>query len=438
MDGAGWTAPSLSRRRRGWDSAAIGGVAVAALTLGFFLLFWNRFSAVRDGNGSILGAQLTLAGKLPYRDWYTAAPPLHFLKTAAVMRVLGSDLIAVRAFALLERVALALVVYVWLGRFFRVSHAALAALAGIVISAGDLADPLVSYNHEAIFWGVCSGLFASVCIGRPARWPWAAAALSGLCAGLCCATKQSVGMGITAAVPAIGAAYLLRSEGFRSAVKLLACFLAGWAIPVGAVVAWLHGNGILEQAVRCMFLRAPSAKGLGSPLPRILFANLSWATLFAIIATCFCMAVVARRGSVEPTGEPRAALFKMLAPMGAAMLAGAAISYSGLIPYTGWARASIDFTLVTCGLLASFYGLLWVKRKVSEGEAQFWLFAGVSFVIAFLLFLSWPAFEAMVMPGLPFLAALLLDASASRKRYAAVAPAICGVLLLTQTADKLT
>ena len=124
--------------------------------------------------------------------------------------------------------------------------------------------------------------------------------------------------------------------------------------------------------------------------------------------------------------------------MGASILAGAAISYSGLIPYTGWARASIDFTLVTCGLLASFYGLLWVKRKVSEGEAQFWLLAGVSFVIAFLLFLSWPVFEAMVMPGLPFLAALLLDASASRKRYAAVAPALCGVLLLTQTADKLT
>ena len=438
MDGAGWTAPSLSRRRRGWDSAAIGGVAVAALTLGFFLLFWNRCSAVRDGNGSILGAQLTLAGKLPYRDWYTAAPPLHFLKTAAVMRVLGSDLIAVRAFALLERVALALVVYVWLGRFFRVSHAALAALAGIVISAGDLADPLVSYNHEAIFWGVCSGLCASVCIGRSIRWPWAAAALSGLCAGLCFATKQSIGVGITIAVPAMGAAYLLRSEGFRSALKLLAPFLAGWAIPVGAVCAWLYGDGILGQAVRSIFLRGPSAKGLGSPLPRILVANLSWATVFAVIATLICIAVVSRRGSAPSLGEPRAALFRLLAPMGAAIIAGAAISYSGLIPYTGLAKASIDFTLATCGLLASFYGLLWVKRKVSEGEAQFWLFAGVSFVIAFLLFLSWPAFEAMVMPGLPFLIALLLDASASRNRYKAVVPIICGVLLLTQTADKLT
>jgi hypothetical protein len=194
----------------------------------------------------------------------------------------------------------------------------------------------------------------------------------------------------------------------------------------------------LEQAVRSIFLRGPSAKGLGSPLPRIVFANFSWATVFAVLATFFFMAVVARRALAEPTEEPRAALFRMAAAMGASILAGAAISYSGLIPYTGWARASIDFTLVTCGLLASFYGLLWVKRKVSEGEAQFWLLAGVSFVIAFLLFLSWPVFEAMAMPGLSFLAALLLDAGASRKRYAAVAPALCGVLLLTQTADKLT
>ena len=132
MDGAGSIMPSLSHRQRAWDRAVIGGVVVAALTLGFFLLFWNRFSAIRDGNGSILAAQLIPAGKLPYRDWYTSAPPLHFLKTTALVRILGCDLIALRAFAVLERVALALVVYVWLGRFFRVSHAALAAVVGIV------------------------------------------------------------------------------------------------------------------------------------------------------------------------------------------------------------------------------------------------------------------------------------------------------------------
>ena len=430
--------PSLSRHRTGWNSLATGGLLVAALTLGFFLLFWNRFSAVRDGHGAIIAAQLVLAGKLPYRDWYAAGPPLNALTMAALVRVFGAGLIGLRAFALLERVALALVVYAWLGRFFRVSHAALAAVVGVVVSAGDLADPLVSYNHETIFWGICSGLCASICIGRSIRWPWAAAALSGLCAGLCFATKQSIGMGITLAVPAVGAAYLLRSEGFRSALKLLASFLAGWAVPVGAVCGWLYGNGILGQALRSMFLRAPSAKGLGSPLPRILFANFSWATVFAAIATLICIAIVSRKGPTQPAGESRAALFRMLAPMGGAIIAGAAISYSGLIPYTGLAKASIDFTLATCGLLASFCGLLWVKRKLSEGEAQFWLFAGVSFAIAFLLFLSWPVFEAMVIPGLPFLIALLLDASASRNRYKAVVPVICGVLLVAQTADKLT
>ena len=64
MAGAGLTTPSLLRHKPGWDSAAIGGLVVAALTLGFFLLFWNRFSAIRDGNGSIVAAQLVLAGKL--------------------------------------------------------------------------------------------------------------------------------------------------------------------------------------------------------------------------------------------------------------------------------------------------------------------------------------------------------------------------------------
>ena len=66
MAAAGLTAPSLSRHKPGWDSAVIGGVVVAALTLGFFLLFWNRFSAIRDGNGSIVSAQALLAGMLPF------------------------------------------------------------------------------------------------------------------------------------------------------------------------------------------------------------------------------------------------------------------------------------------------------------------------------------------------------------------------------------
>lgn len=431
-------APSLSHRKRAWDSVVIGGLAVAALTLGFFLLFWNRFSAIRDGNGSLAAAQALLAGVLPYRDGYTAAPPLHLLKTAALVKAFGFDLIGLRAFAVLERIALALVVYVWLSRFFRVSHAALAAVVGIVVSAGDLADQLVSYNHDTIFWAVCSGLCASVCIGCTSRRRWAAAALSGLCAGLCLVTKHTIGIGITVAVPAIGAAYLLRSGGFRKAVKLLAVFLAGWAIPVTAVCLWLHGNGILGLALRAMFLRGPSAKGLGSPMPRILLANSSWATLFAIIATWACIAILSRWKPAEAAAEPRRTLLWMLAPMAAAIIAGAVVSYGGLLPYTGFAKGSIDFTFATCGLLASFYGLLWVGRKISEGEAQLWLFAAVSFAVAFLLFLSWPVFEAMVMPGLPLLIALLLDATASWKRYAVVMPAICGLLLLTQTADKLT
>lgn len=420
------------------SGALIAGAAiVAGATLAFFLLWWNRFSALRDGNGSILAARAIAAGKLPYRDWYCPAPPLHILKSLLVLRIFGDHLIVLREFAVFERVILALVAYFWLARSIRRSHAALAAIVGIVVSAGDIADPLVSYNHDTILWGVLSGFCASFAIdrsvGHPAR---AAALLSGLFAGLCLCTKQTIGLGIAFGVPTVVAAYLLRSEGFTKTLRFLSCFALGLAVPLSALCLWLYREGAFWLFLDSIFLRGPSGKGFGSMLTRVVFANRSSATIFATLGTAWCVRTLARESSKSDTREDGRRRFFWVALIAGLAFAGAAFaSRGGLLPFTGFQVFTIDLALFTSGILASFYAMVWLRRRITGDEAQLWLWSTVSFVVAFMLFLSWPRFEAMVMPGLPFLLGLALEKTSGLRR--ASIWCLSGILLLTQTVDKL-
>jgi hypothetical protein len=176
----------------------LGALIVAIVTLGFFSLFFNRFAGVRAINGSVLVGQALLSGKVPYRDWFAPTPPLNMLKNALVVRMFGSALIVPRVFALFERTVLALILYFWLARLFRTYHAALAAIVAIVVSAGDLTDPISSYNHDTILLAVASGFFAALCLDHHSSGiAWSFALLTGSSGGLCLATKQNMGVGST-------------------------------------------------------------------------------------------------------------------------------------------------------------------------------------------------------------------------------------------------
>lgn len=69
---------------------AIGAVLIAALTLVFLLLFWNRFLAMRTGHGFATLLRILRDGGLPHRDYFLSVTPLQFLKMArASCRWLG-------------------------------------------------------------------------------------------------------------------------------------------------------------------------------------------------------------------------------------------------------------------------------------------------------------------------------------------------------------
>jgi hypothetical protein len=100
------------------------------------------------------------------------------------------------------------------------------------------------------------------------------------------------------------------------------------------------------------------------------------------------------------------------------------------------AKPTIYISLVGSGLLVVYY--VWrccVRGSISGRQSQFALLATVSFVIAFMLSLSYPAFEAMSIPGLGLFLAVLLNDFRSWRRW--IVYAACVVLLFFQTQEKL-
>jgi len=425
-------------------AALVGALVTATCTIAFFLLFWNHFAGLRSGSGEYGGGVSFLQGLRPYRDYFTAATPLNILKSALVLSVFGHDAIVARAFAVFERLVMAELVFFWLLRMFRVEHAALAAIVTIVVSAGDQADPLASYNHDAILLAMISGFLAHFVLEPVRRSKWAIplfATLSGVAAGLSFSTKQTIGLGVTAAVPVVVCGCLATLRGPRKAALFLAFFAVGWCVAAGILLVWLASLGILEQFLNMVFVKGPSAKAAHSSDFFWRFLQVlrlyAWAALAGFIALLLSWPALRKSGQVdgERKGSYPRALWLLLW-VGLSLACGAVLSYSG----HGWTTRSIlkpviYFSFFGVSALPLYYAFAWVTNRLSYRQAQFCLFASVSFACAFMVSLSFPAFEAMLVPGTGLLVAAMMDASVPwKKTMVAVG---CCLLIFVETVGKL-
>lgn len=391
-----------------------GACVAVAFTLCFFLLFWNRFAGLRSGVGSYGAGVLWLKGELPYRDYFSAATPLDSLKAAAVLRIFGDLPIAVRAFGVVERLFLVSVLYFWLARLFSVRHAAIAAMVAMVASAADIADPIASYNHHAIFWAVTAGFCASIALDAQSNRRLALfSLLSGVAAALSFCTKQTIGAGTIAAIPVVCALFLFRVRGWRITALFLASFIGGLLIPLGALFAWLASIGCVGKFIEQVFVAGPAAKGLqGHPLI-IRFAMVARAYLLgvilAVIGIVISIRTMKRSAACDQTAPTtvKQLSWTLLTAIGPMIAAIAAVRF-GFYPDLSLQKAAIYFAYAFAALIGGYCAVVLLRRKPSRREWQYCLFAAISFVVAATLSLSWPAFEAMTMPGIAFLTAALL------------------------------
>lgn len=418
------------------------------LTFLFFVGFFNRFAGVRSGDGEYTGGLALLNGKLPYRDYFTAGPPLNVIKSALLLKLFGKALIVSRAAAVAERMLIAAVLFRWLLQIFPASCALVASIVTIAASAADGADPLASYNHDAILFAMLSGLAASLALNATRRSRFLLyAAASGLSSALSLETKQTVGLGVLATVLLVGAALILRTHGPRRALAWCGAFLAGAAVPLALLAFVLHQLSILHPFLGMLFVQGPAAKAAhaGDFFRReVLVAgdNLGWLVLGSSALLLAWPAL--RRFIASAPNEVNAERERpsLRQPTAATLCIGAsAIGVAALLAYAGapalhdFCKSCVYFAFLGLTLLSLVYAGKALKAPLCGERAQQTLFCLVAWSVTATLSLSWPAFEAMLLPGLAFIIAAILTHARPRSLpfvYAALA-----VVLFMATSEKL-
>jgi hypothetical protein len=417
-----------------------GAVVTLAITLGFLLMFWNRFLGLRSGDGAFSAAILFLDGAVPYRDFYNPGPPLFLLRCAALLAAFGKTMMVLRVAAIVERLLLAGLLYAWLVRFFKAGDAALAAMVTMVVSTLDISDPLSSYNHFSMLMGVAAGYASSFALDekRSQRGLLLSGAVAGGLAFLSMACKQTIGLAVTVALPVIVGLCLIRLEGVRRFAAYLAGYIGAWCATLAVLLSWFVHMGLLRSFLRMIFVTGPAAKST-HPIDfwiRTLFVmrHMQWEAWLGLIGCLICWRMVDRSGRREQR-EPDTSFASWLQIAGVLLLGVGAIALSYRVPHyllDDYVDSSIFGPIVTSfqivrsliyvvlfgtAVVGLFYFGLYLVRGLSRRQSQFLLFTAVSFCCAFMLSLSYPAFEAMTVPGLALLLAALLDEAKGWRRW---------------------
>ncbi len=410
----------------------------------FFTTFFNRFAGIRSGGGEFSGGMALLKHFLPYRDYFTAGPPFNALKASVLLDLAGHKLFALRIFAVVERMVLGSILLVWLGQAVPARHAYIGSFVTIALSVGDRTDPLASYNHDALLFAVAGGLLASGALRRGLGGAaFALAAFgSGACAALSLVTKQTVGGSVSAVLLVVPLSLLFRSGVARSALYATA-YMLGAAVPVAAMGLVLEHLGILHTALKMMFITGPSAKagGAGDFIFRwgmVASDNAGWVVLgifWWVLAGVFVRRACRSRPQPAQANEwPGARWLAWSVAAGGALVAGAEM-LSRLPALHDLTKSVVYATVLGVGSV-----LLWSTGRVRrrdrsiEDERRF-LLAAVSAATALSLSLSWPAFEAMLVPGLGLVVALLL--AGSPRRAQAWIYGVLAFLVFMQLREKL-
>jgi hypothetical protein len=280
---------------------------------------------------------------------------------------------------------------------------------------------------------------------------------AGVCSFLSIATKQTIGLAITVALPIILGITLLRLEGVRKSAAYVLGFVLAWISALLVLFAGLARMGILHPFLQQIFVTGPSAKAshAGDFLSRAIFvmSQSPWEVRLALFASIFCIAAVLCSAGNKVAGEEssHSAWLQMIAVLliGVASLCLAltvphhiiddAILFSPIwyhVDANTPLRSLIYLTLFDSAFIGAWYFFRCVRSNcLTRRESQFLLYSAASFCVAFMLSLSFPAFELLILPGLGLLVAAVLENISHWTRW--LVYVVCVLLLICEIQKKL-
>ncbi len=417
----------------------VGAVVVAIVLLCFLFSFCLNFVGLRSGSGTYPSGLWYLQGLMPYRDYVCHITGLSILKSAATIALFGDNYIVLRMMGVFVRIVLALVTFFWLSRLFSVKDACLATIVCATVCCGDCADMIDNPNFDAILFAVGAGLATSFSLNRKRsnRAVAIISMLAGILAGIALLFKQNIGVGVVGMLPVAVIIGFWRMQILARVRYFLPGFFAGSLCIIGAGLLWLNSLGALNQFLTEALIRAPQAKG-NYLQHQIEYLGLWWVQALTALA----IAVIAESDIVKSAQREDVISvddrFTTLIPIALLCLGGVAlgvvlgrldlVSVCWVIPKT------IQITLIYFAYFISIVCLVGFARRAcrwSEREAQFFFMSALSCALIFVISLSSPAYEPMVVPGLGFAAAVLLDSGGRLCRSILYAVAMITIAAVT-------
>ena len=260
--------------------------------------------------------------------------------------------------------------------------------------------------------------------------------LAGILSLLCLATKQTIGLGVTLAIPVAVGLCLIRLEGVQKAIRFVAGFAAGWLVAAGGFT-WLDGALWHPSRISdASFCHGTSSQGVAPRRLRgayicdsegLLVGGIDCGGRAGVLLGTF--AQFRRRRKDGHKLQIRSKGFCWYCCLGLVpIVASTMATWRCSDSRRTWRRKPpIYVSLIGSGLLIVYYLWRFLSGNLSRRQSQLALFATIAFIAAFMTSLSFPAFEAMIIPGLGLILAVLLNDFEGWRRW--VVYAVCGALL---------
>ncbi len=415
------------------------GAAIVMLTIYCFMMtYCTHFFGIWSGTGTYPAGVLLLQGVIPYKDYFCPIPFLTIIKSALLIQIFGDQYIVMRMAGVGVRVLVALFTYLWLSRLFKNETACLSTIVCIVVGSGFETDMVDSPNFDAILCAIATGYLTSFLLEKidaPLKSFCILSFVAGVLAALTFLCKQTIGLGITFFLPVALLLCLARLKQFSRVKYFLPFFTIGWVVVMGCAVLWLTSVGALAPFLFENFVVAPSAKG---NLLINQFNNMSlwwWAVLTALIVAILVFTIV-RNASVKTTKSKAtlSGLFLVLILALSAVAGGTFIGYQNVDRIFFALPKVMQIVLIYSSWFAVTLILAYLSLKKHwsvERQSQHFIFLVVAFAIASMLSLSAAAFEPMVVPGLAYLTAALLDSGGKIRTALIYSSAALAITLTT-------
>lgn len=390
----------------------------------YHAFWWNRVLAIHAGAGSFLGAIWTLQNFLPYRDYFLPTCPLSCFCGTAAVAIFGKFYYVTKSVGVIERITFATIIFFWLRRFFKTSHAVFASIVAAIAGSGSFTDPLDAFHQQSELYAVASGFCASYLFSSRKRATYIIfACLTGIFAALCMCTKQSLGT-ITALVIPIGVTIsLFRRRDGAAILQFLSLYLGAYTVIIAILGAWLYHLGILSAFLNQVFVEGPAAKAASPADYFNRFVLVSGSYFLCYLAAACVVFQTTRKifrsaASKDSENDLKSLLVASVLSF-ISIAAGIVYAFShteelvrltpGMVATAAYFKIAVLLTLIGNTVYAFSYVIQSIRCIQSEKQTQFFIYAFVSCITLLASSLSFPLTNEALLPGLGLIVASTLD-----------------------------